>query len=192
VKYLSIDLETSGLDWTYCQVLQVGAVYDDLEYPFDEGRMRATAFDAIVTHDKIVGQPYALHMNAHLLDEIANREKGRSTYRFVRPEDVNLCLGAWAEHQTGMRGGPFSVAGKNFAGFDRRFLELLPGWGTQFRTRSRVIDPGPLYYRPGDKELPGLATCLERAGLDPTVTHDAVDDAVQVVKLIRKHYLGKV
>lgn len=77
-----------------------------------------------------------------------------------------------------------NVAGKNFSGFDRVWLEpLLQGYVT-FRHRS--FDPAPLYYMPGDEKLPDMQTCLERAGLTGTVPHDAVGDARLVLSLIRR------
>jgi inhibitor of KinA sporulation pathway (predicted exonuclease) len=36
-----------------------------------------------------------------------------------------------------------------------------------------------------DESLPNLNKCIERAGLTGEVSHDAVDDAIDVVRVIR-------
>jgi oligoribonuclease len=80
-------------------------------------------------------------------------------------------------------------AGKNFGDFDKQFLKRMPKWETRVILRSRVLDPCILYWKPEtDDELPGLSTCLERAGFDSIVSHDSVDDARDVVRVIRKYY----
>jgi len=81
-------------------------------------------------------------------------------------------------------------AGKNFASFDRSFLKLC-GFDKFFH--HRTLDPAPLFWRPEDEKLPDSKTCMERAGLDGSVAHTAVADAVAVVRMIRyatKRILG--
>jgi len=88
---------------------------------------------------------------------------------------------------------PFEVvaAGKNFAAFDMDFLYTLPYLEDIIRFHHRVVDPGPLYMKPSDEKPPNLSTCMERAEFNDTETsHTAVDDSIDVVKLIRKYYLN--
>jgi hypothetical protein len=84
-------------------------------------------------------------------------------------------------------------AGKNFSTFDKFFIDPLLSTinfsGEIIKFRSRVLDPAILYVDWNkDDSLPGLSTCKERAGLDPLVTHDALDDAWDVIELLRKKY----
>jgi hypothetical protein len=84
-------------------------------------------------------------------------------------------------------------AGKNFSTFDKNFIDPLllniSRSGEIIKFRSRVLDPAILYVDwSKDDALPGLSTCKERAGLDPLVTHDALDDAWDVIELLRKKY----
>lgn len=76
-----------------------------------------------------------------------------------------------------------TVAGKNYAMFDHKFLMADPI--TRFlaeKVRHRVFDVGAIFTLPEDKTIPNLKTCCERAGLaNTTVTHYSVDDAVMVV-----------
>jgi inhibitor of KinA sporulation pathway (predicted exonuclease) len=39
-----------------------------------------------------------------------------------------------------------------------------------------------------DKVPPSLDTCLERAGIQSVVTHKALDDARDVIRVLRKKY----
>ena len=82
-----------------------------------------------------------------------------------------------------------TVAGKNFASFDKLFLQKLPRWKQLIHTRSRVIDPS-IYFTNWDLDIapPGLSLCKERAGLNSHVTHDALEDAWDVILLLRKTY----
>lgn len=84
----------------------------------------------------------------------------------------------------------FIVAGKNFNAFDRKWLERLPGWNDLFKIHRRVIDPVPLFTDWVNDEIPpSLEECKRRAGLeDSTVTHNAVDDALDIIKLLRTQY----
>lgn len=91
----------------------------------------------------------------------------------------------------------FNVTGKNFWGFDNNFLKLLPNWKLYFHRRS--FDPANLYYEPQDQCLPSLQQCKERCMkmleseteteiknlfTSSDVTHDALDDAMDVAKLV--------
>ena len=83
----------------------------------------------------------------------------------------------------------FNAAGKNFANFDNKFLERLPRWKQVLRARGRTIDPSILFVDwKNDEAIPGLSLCKERAHLDPYVTHNAIDDAMDIVKLLRTQY----
>jgi hypothetical protein len=83
----------------------------------------------------------------------------------------------------------FTAAGKNFATFDKGFLEELPQWKTALRTKQRVIDPAILYVDwKNDEVLPDLATCKVRANLPNYVSHKAIEDAWDTLQTLRKFY----
>ena len=82
-----------------------------------------------------------------------------------------------------------TVAGKNFGTFDKIFLERLPRWNSLVRFKQRILDPSALYVDFfNDEEIPNLKTCKERAGIGGVVTHDAVEDAWDVILVLRKKY----
>lgn len=82
-----------------------------------------------------------------------------------------------------------TCAGKNFGTFDKRFLEKLPHWKEVFGIHSRTLDPAILYVDwETDKVIPSMIDCKTRAGVPGAVTHNALEDAWDVVQLLRKKY----
>jgi hypothetical protein len=82
-----------------------------------------------------------------------------------------------------------NAAGKNFASFDIKFLERLPRWKQVFKVRSRILDPGVLFVDwKNDEAVPGMSECKKRANLPELVTHHAVEDALDVIMLLRTKY----
>jgi hypothetical protein len=82
-----------------------------------------------------------------------------------------------------------NVAGKNFASFDKHFLERLPRWKQVIRLRQRIIDPSVIFTNWNeDKSMPSLYECKQRAKIQGIVTHDALEDAWDVIELLRTQY----
>lgn len=173
--YVSIDLETTGCDPENHQILEVGAVIDDLKSPVDE----LESFCKLIEYDTIVGSPFALNMNKDLIRAISD---GGGTAL----EHAIIHFKSWLIWHLGEE--KITFCGKNASGFDLPFLRNN-GFLDGTNVSHSVIDPGSMYLEAGDTEVPGMATCLERAGLDPEVRHQALDDAYQNVRLVR-HKLG--
>jgi DNA polymerase III epsilon subunit-like protein len=90
---------------------------------------------------------------------------------------------------TKMKPFHLNVAGKNFHSGDQAYIERLPRWKQVFRIRHRHIDPSVLFADwKNDESMPNLGTCKERANVDGIVTHDALEDAWDVVQLLRTQY----
>jgi len=82
-----------------------------------------------------------------------------------------------------------SMAGKNFATFDRLFLNRLKGFKGFIKMNQRILDPAILYVDwKEDSTLPNLKLCKERAGIEGVVTHKAVEDAWDVIEILRAKY----
>jgi DNA polymerase III alpha subunit (gram-positive type) len=180
VPYVSIDIETTGLDPETCQILEIGAVWEDWLTPVD----RLKTYRRLVVHPEYRGCAYALAMNSELLRELAGPIRWP---HILKPEQVAADFRQWLL-ACGWPGGTLTAAGKNFASFDLQFLNKLPRFNDWVHIRHRVLDPGMLYWHPTDVSVPDTKTCYKRAGLVAEVAHTAVADALGVVKLIRKYY----
>ena len=180
-KYCSIDVETTGLDPENCDLIEVGAVVDDLDNML--GMDALPRFHCYVAKKSYRGEPYALSMHGTIFRRIADRTPG---YLYLPEADVvsHLHSFLWKHLQSIDK---IVVAGKNFLGLDRPFLSKLPGF-QRLNFHHRPLDPGMLYWNPkSDKEVPGTKECLIRAGLPNEVAHTAVEDALAVVSLLRMY-----
>jgi hypothetical protein len=220
--YVSIDIETSGLDHEKHKVLSIGAIIEDTEkkLPYEE----CPKFNAIVLQNEIIGSPRALTMNKEIIsmmgeylegtDEARHLMKTHSDYSFYESDDVVKQFYYWLEtnglgyglmnsgHYGKAQDGKWlpsinsatkpitlNVAGKNFGTFDKLFLQELPWWQKLIRTRQRVLDPAILCVDwKNDTSLPNLTQCKERAGVSGFVTHNALEDAWDVIEVLRKFY----
>jgi hypothetical protein len=220
--YVSVDIETSGLDHEKNKVLSIGAIIEDTEkkLPYEE----CPKFNAIVLQNEIVGSPRAITMNKEIISMIGDYLEGddetrqnfqtHSDYSFYESDDVVKQFYYWLEtnglgyglmnsgHYGKVQDGKWlpsinsstkpitiNVAGKNFGTFDKLFLQQLPWWKKLIRTRQRVLDPAILMVDwKNDTSLPNLTQCKERAGVTGIVTHNALEDAWDVIEVMRKFY----
>jgi oligoribonuclease (3'-5' exoribonuclease) len=180
--YVSIDIETTGLDEDTCQVLSVGAVIDDWVSPIKE----LPAFHCYVDHRVFHGSAYALSMHPKIFHVIACNRFGKDPVVY-NPAEVAEAFEKWLSYnKIYTHTEKIVVAGKNFGSFDHQFLKRLPMWKAMIRMKHRFIDPGNLYYDPMiDDGPPDTETCMARAGILGEVAHTALEDALVVVKLIR-------
>lgn len=179
--YVSIDIETTGLDFHRCDVLEIGMVVDDWVTPVRD----LPTFHCYVKHTELHGQPYAFSMHPEILRRIAIEEPG---YQYLSEAEVGPAVAKWLD-ANGIDSKNVTGAGKNFATFDLRFLERLVSFRHWVKFHHRVIDPAMLYWQPEiDETLPNMETCLKRAGITKRVGHKAVEDARDVVWLIRSAY----
>ena len=224
MKYISIDIETTGLDEEKNQILSIGAVIEDTlnPIPFDE----LPKFHGVIKRENISGNVFAINMNKDLIDIMVQYGNAKSQdekndivhmtgMQFYNEEDIVEALFHFCydnglvepdpdflhKHVKTVNGKTYPIltsnmpktylncAGKNFAGFDKKFLERLPRWKQVFKIRSRVLDPGILFVDwINDESIPSLNECKKRSGIDGLVTHNAVEDAMDVVMLLRKCY----
>lgn len=178
--YVSIDIETTGISPDRCQVIEIGAIVDDWVSPLHHLHL----FHCYVMHDLYRGEPYALSMHTEIFRRISSKKEG---YTFCYDQQVGRLLKSFLEEN---KIDPFHVlaAGKNFASFDRIFLEKLPSFSCCVRFNHRSYDPGMLFWNPDiDSEIPDTETCIKRAELLPLVRHTALEDALVTIQLMR-HY----
>ena len=184
MRYVSIDIETLGLDPEWSDTIEFGAVIDNLTSPLEE----LPRFHCYITRpgNKYRGEPFAMAMHSKILMRIANREHG---FIYTPHDLLDEVFASWLEEQ-GMLDKEddskksVSIAGKNFATFDLNFLKRL-GFGQKTKYKHRIIDPGSMFLEADDPQVPGLKDCMMRAGVDKEVEHTAVEDALDVIKCIR-------
>jgi hypothetical protein len=219
--YVSIDIETTGLDPLSNNVLSIGAIIEDTtkKLPYDE----CPKFNAIVLNKQLQGSPRAITMNKEIIsmigeylegtDEVRTVLNNNSGYKFYDEEEVvkefykflwgngygyELGPGDFVNTVDGIEypaiGGKtkpitLNVAGKNFGTFDKLFLQELPWWQKLIRTRQRVLDPAILCVDwNNDTALPSLTQCKERTNVEGIVTHNALEDAWDVIQVLRNFY----
>jgi hypothetical protein len=220
--YVSIDIETSGLDPDLHSVLSIGAIIEDTKkkLPYEE----LPKFHAILLQKEICGSPRALKMNEKIIDLISqyldgNDETRRnlqehSGYIFCEPDEVakhfydflflngfgcDLITGAQTIRIVNGKSLPvfgsntkpirINVAGKNFGTFDKLFLENLTWYKKLIKQSQKIADPAILFCDwENDESLPGLQQCKERGDIKGIVTHDALEDAWDVIQLLRTQY----
>lgn len=204
MRYVSIDIETTGLDPDIRQLLQLGMVIEDTETAVAHPGWPSCCnpvedlptFNAVVVRDVYHGEPYALSMHADIFKAVAN----------VPPQGVGLAAGdfevrgraamadnegrvflaakMWLLHYLGA--GPYVAAGKNLGNFDFRFLPK--SFTSLFH--HRLIDAGSVaigrdaaWWGHGFGAPPSLRDLI---GREPA--HDAVGDAQDVIRYLRTTY----
>lgn len=224
MRYISIDIETTGLDPEFNQILSIGAVIEDTlnPLPFEE----LPKFHAVIKRESVYGSIFALNLNKDLIQAMKDYSEARTKElkqeveesfgaKFYEEDEVVEALYQFCYRNglvdldpnsinnthkivngitypiltSNMKKTYLNCAGKNFAGFDKKFLEKLPRWKQVFSIRSRVLDPGILFVDwINDESIPSLDECKKRAEIDGVVTHNAVEDAMDVVMLLRQCY----
>lgn len=189
MRYVSLDLETSGPNPQRHQVLELAAVIEDSRHPLPLAEL--PAFRRVVRHPEYVGTAGALALNARLLVELA--EKTPNPERCAPDELLPQLREFLLRH--GFRPDKkdcvaVTMAGKNIASYDLGFLKELAGWGTLVRADPAMLDPAAFYLNwRKDSRLPSMTICKARARFDDhAVAHEALADALDVVRLLRPFY----
>lgn len=194
MKYLSIDIETTGLNYEKHQILSFACIIEDTENNLSFENIPKLYLEF---KDEIKeGADFkALAMNSEVLNNIADNggfysnELGNLLHKFLIDNNINV-------------NESLNLAGKNLSEFDLKFLSKI-SWLTYHEGHAedkliylktmkysrRIIDVAILYADWGkDKHLPNLSLCKERAGLETNVSHNALDDAWDVIRLLRLNY----
>lgn len=171
--YVSLDLETTGLKPQTCQVLEIGAVVD-LDGVTDPKDL--PTFRALIKHEKIVGEEYALNLNKLLIEEAMDSG--------ITVDEAVSGLIAFLEKVP--RNDPtdpkIHFCGKNLSMFDLPFLRTI--MNIDKFVKHRVMDVGSLYY-PYFGKVPSLADVNELIYDNGKVAHTAVEDSINCINLFR-------
>lgn len=190
MRYISIDVETTGLDPASNQLLEVGMVIEDTEVACPVSSLPYRRI--LVPHREYIINIYCMKMHAELfetldqvdwkrLQDVGSYRHAPKTY-FTTLEDLGALMQLWIAKHLGDK-NMYVAAGKNFYGFDHKFLAP---WLNVLRFHHRALDPCTLYMQPNDVVPPDLATCCKRAGVEVSNYHTAVGDARMVIELLRR------
>ncbi len=206
MKYISLDIETTGLDKDKNQIVEVGAILDEIgsTTPIEE----LPKFRAVLIHDEMVIDTYCANLHRDLWAEILKarshynhtidkdgfidgRMPGKEHTFYCKSELFETLFCKWLSKVYPdfilgeSRKTKINVAGKNPGTFDIPFLEALPGWQGLVKFHRRVLDPASHFIRLDDEHIPDLQKCLKRCGFENTVNHTAVDDAIDIIRIVR-------
>lgn len=169
--YVSIDIETTGLDRQKVHILQISAV-------FDNGR----DLEELPTFDRVIKWPvishaeeYAMNLNKGLLERAFNKQN------IVSIDQARAEWVSWLDKIQGS--GRFTAAGKNVQAFDLPILENPVNAFSLRRFLVRALDPGSMFAEDFD-HVPTLDEINRLTGRE-VVSHNALDDAWDVVYAIR-------
>lgn len=197
MKYVSVDIETTGLNHDVCQIIEFAAIADDLktQQPIES----LPTFQTYILHDHYIGEPAALAMHCDIFKKITNWKKlgiNVCAVSDLLPKFhtflTTLCGYNTATNAFQWMDGAIkiNIAGKNFGNFDSKFLEKLPNYGLFVKFNHRILDPAMLYFDPEEdtETLPSTEVCMKRARIDVEVKHTALEDAINIIKLLRRKY----
>lgn len=184
MKYVSLDLETTCIeDKRPENILMISMVVEDPRnlVPTD----MLPHFTCFVKASTLSGEPYALAMNGWILDIISGRKVNTTNYPILSKEEWIKEADAFLVHHFGESKGKIPLAGKNVGTFDLGFLpESL-----KKRFSYKIIDPAMKFTDLlNDDKVANLETCKVKAGLPPVVVHDAREDAIDVINVLRTTY----
>src|SRR4051794_27537560 len=120
MKYAAIDLETTGLNPETDQILSIGIVLDlDQTKRLDE----LPKLKLLIMHDRIVGNPFAIQMNHQIIERIARNAPQENEVQITESDIDRHIYGFAGDYGALTAKGKLTCAGKNFASFDRPFLQ---------------------------------------------------------------------
>lgn len=195
--YISLDIETAGLG-PEVDTLQISMVLDEPGREIEDLK----TFDVILKHSKLhKAEPEGLYFNHDLMALMYEGKDNRLQYPGLAIKGMIAKLEDWRQitskydedNNLGMK-GKHLIAGKNVGDFDKPKLR----WAAEnYCNKSilreldskwmvRTLDPGSMYWSRFGYN-PSLSQINEITGRKE-VSHNALDDAFDVVYAIRKYY----
>ena len=191
MKYVSIDIETTGLNPNENDIIEFAAVVDEIGSTKEIEKL-PKFHRYIKKQGNYICSSRAVVMHTKIFEEIEKDDEEKCIFI----EDLMYAFGNFLQHNDVFpnKYGQIilNVAGKNFGSFDYQFLlKKIPEkhWNN-ISFRQRFIDPSILYLNDDDVYLPDLKSCVERLNEETKQNfawnpHTAMDDALQIVRLIR-------
>ena len=187
MKYLSIDIETTGLDPEKCDILEVAAIIEDTEKKLP--REECPTFHCYIDREYYNCDPFTCEMNFKIFKEINKLKGGEGEEEnLIQEENFGDMFEDFIFSNLDDTKG-FTLAGANLEGFDMKFLYKKLSEETISRFNRRAIEPAHFFVDwKTDEKLPSLQECKVRAGIAGDVAHNALDDAWDVIQVLRTQY----
>ena len=186
MKYVSLDVETTGMNRRDDQLLMLSMIATDSE-DFVSDIDGLPSLTVAIAYERIsfTGESFPIVNTLGFMKVYMDMLKNGNTYTL---DNVHYPIENFLELNGFDLSKGITVAGKNVARFDMPFLEKISPLAVQFK--DRMCDPAILYALPGDSAIPDMKTCCERAGVvyDAEKAHHPLYDAQLVVMLLRKHF----
>lgn len=189
MRFVSVDIETTGLNPEKHEVIEVGAVVVDT---MNDNLDNAARMRFLIPAEDYLVNAYCAKLHYDLWQELSviknpDQYVSNGNYRNYRGQCPGYKFGEvfskWCTENGIGIAGPIAAGGKNFSSFDKVFLEKLPNFTKEVRFMHRAFDPAPLFTLATDATLPNLDTCLKRAGIPKQTDHTALADALCVGEL---------
>jgi len=212
MKLVSIDIETTGTDPAVDKVLEITAIaYDSIMCETDYDKINFNNLPSF--HRKIFYTVDQLKSVVNFKSEAYNMNKTSIDFlmNYGKADLDNLPNKYCTESQLGREFEEFLeyldyntqdviVVGKNFANFDKRFLENIPEFTKYVNFSYRYLDPAIYYINLElDHKIPSLQTCIHRSAfmfenlkedlLNYKVKHNSYDDDLITLKLLLLNFL---
>lgn len=183
MKYLAIDIETTGLDPDVDQLLMASFILadtEDVKTPVENLPSITIAFH----YDRISFsyKAYSIVTELAFMEEYKKRIQNGTTVSFdgasqsLRQFLSDNGVDIYTKH---------TLAGKNLMAFDIPFIDKIGmRW---FKYHYRCLEPANFYTMANDTVMPNLEECCRRAGIvyDKAKAHESLYDAQLIVELIR-------
>lgn len=184
MKYISLDPETTGLQRkTADSILMISLIVEDTQKKMPLASL--PHYTAIIDHGAsnfVYGEPYALGMNGWIFKIMTGQSPGPGHCKLVPAsrvwEEVAVFVKSHFPNQKP------HLAGANVGSFDLQFLPPE----IQALFRHRTIEVGSVFADFQKGEVPSFDTVKRLTGVPGPVSHDAYQDALDVIAALRSKY----
>ena len=173
--YVSVDIETTGLDPYEHQIIEFAAV----AWTNDGPVWQLPYFHRIIQPEgNIVGSPYALSLNKAILDQLHEGNGVHMGYALLDFTNWLTSLGVTTENKV-------NIVGQNFASFDLQFLNQWVAWPEEL-IHHRYFDLSTICAIPTG--IPSASSLGDVEGLEGN-EHEALFDALRALHHVREWIL---